>query len=432
MRGTRNIKRTLERLLNLLVERKTNVSHRPGERLLGGLAVDGPFSTASRKSPAYAVAALYTSGALWNICMGMLQVLVPLYALSLGFSIIKISSLVSLPVLVELVVRFGGSAVSDRFGERRVLQICFLLMALSGATLLAADRYIHLALAQALAFCSRSTFWTSIQSLGSQLPGSDLGKKLGRLYAWNSGGGVIGLSAGGAVLALLGFEKAFMLLTAGAIFCVILSLLFPRIEPKPSGRTLWQVTTGIGRFLGYGHIWLGISVSFAAALPSTLGQALYPLYLAFLGYEEQWIGLLVSLRVFGPLVIGLMLGSLITISRQRGIYALGMAGIGLFLIATGLAEKPWSLAIVIAALGAAGGFMDLLYQVQASEFSRAGDRSVAMASAGLGWILCPLITPMVVGWLAQAHGFQIAFLAAGLFFVLIAAGTRLWHRLLAP
>ena len=70
--------------------------------------------------------------------MGMLQVLVPLYALSLGFSIIKISSLVSLPVLVELVVRFGGSAISDRFGERRVLQICFLLMALSGATLLLA------------------------------------------------------------------------------------------------------------------------------------------------------------------------------------------------------------------------------------------------------------------------------------------------------
>jgi len=78
-----------------------------------------------RKSRAYDLAALYTSGALWNICMGMLQVLVPLYALSLGFSIVKISSLVSLPVLVELVVRFGGGALSDRFGERRVLQICF-------------------------------------------------------------------------------------------------------------------------------------------------------------------------------------------------------------------------------------------------------------------------------------------------------------------
>ncbi|HEY2988365.1 MAG TPA: MFS transporter, partial [Candidatus Binatia bacterium] len=341
-------------------------------------AVDEPFSPAWT----YEVAALYISGALWNICMGMLQVLVPLYALSLGFSIVTISSLVSLPVLVELVVRFGGSALSDRFGERRVLQICFLLMALSGATLLMADRYIHLALAQAFAFCSRSTFWTSIQSLGSQLPGGNLGKKLGRLYAWNCGGGLVGLSAGGAVLALLGFENAFILLTCAAVFCVTLSLLFPRIEPKPSGRNFWAITRGIGQFLGYRHIWLGISVSFAAALPSTVGQSLYPLYLASLRYEEQWIGLLISFRVLGPVVIGLALASFITISRQKGIYALGMAGLGLFLIATGLAEKPWSLALVIAALGAAGGFMDLLYQVQATEFSQAGDRSVAMASSG--------------------------------------------------
>jgi MFS family permease len=384
----------------------------------------------SRTNPAYNVVALYFSGSLWNICMGMLQILVPLYALSLGFSIVKISSLVSVPVLVELVVRFGGSAISDRFGERRVLQICFVLMALSGATLLLADRYIHLLLAQALAFCSRSTFWTSIQSLGSQLPGTNFGKKLGRLFAWNHGGGLIGLSLGGAVLALLGFQKAFILLTALALACVVLSLAFPRMEAKPSGRTFWQITQGIGGFLGYRHIWLAISVSFAAALPSSLCQSIYPLYLAFLDYREQWIGLLISFRTFGPLMIGLMLGPFISISRQRGIYALGMAGLGLFLMATVLSEKPWSLAIVIVVLGAAGGIMDLLYQVQAAEFSRAGDRSVAMASTGLGWILCPLITPMIVGWLAQVQGFQPAFLFTGLFFLLMAAGTALWHRLL--
>jgi len=362
--------------------------------------------------------------------MGMLQVLVPLYALSLGFSIVKISSLVSVPVLVELVVRFGGSALSDRFGERRVLQICFLLMASAATTLLIADQYIHLALAQALAFCSRSLFWTSIQSLGSQLPGADLGKKLGRLYAWNCGGGLVGLSLGGAILALTGFGGAFILLTAAAIFCMLLSLLFPRVAAKPGGRSFWTITQGIGRFLSHRHIWLGISVSFAAALPATMGQSLYPLYLAFLAYEDQWIGLLISFRVLGPVVIGLLLASFIAISRQKEIYALGMGGLGLFLIATGWVRNPAALALVIVGLGAAGGFMDLLYQVQATEFSKAGDRSVAMASSGLGWILCPLVAPMVVGWLAQTYGFRLAFSAAGGFFLLIATGTRVWHRLL--
>ena len=69
-----------------------------------------------RNRTAYPFVALYISGALWNICMGMLQVLVPLYGLSLGFSIIEISSLASLPVLVELLTRFAGGAISDRFG----------------------------------------------------------------------------------------------------------------------------------------------------------------------------------------------------------------------------------------------------------------------------------------------------------------------------
>src|ERR1041384_2214859 len=77
------------------------------------------------------VIALYASGFCWNVCMGALQVLVPLSGLSLGYSIVTISSLVSLPVLIELVVRFGGSAFSDRFGERRTLRACFLMMGLA-------------------------------------------------------------------------------------------------------------------------------------------------------------------------------------------------------------------------------------------------------------------------------------------------------------
>jgi MFS family permease len=385
----------------------------------------------SRRSLGYDVAALYASGALWNICMGMAQILIPLYALSLDFSIIKISSLVSLAVLVELIVRFVGSAISDRFGERRVLQICFLLIALSGSVLLLAHHYIHLLLAQMLAFCSRSTFWTSIQSLGSQLPGSHLGKKMSKLYVWNCAGGLVGFSLGGIILAQLGFHQAFALLTALAVVCLLLTLAFPSVEPKPSGRSILEISRGIGTFLCRRHIWLVVLASFGAALPTSLGQSVYPVYFAFLDYREQSIGFFLSFRALGPVIVGLASGSFIAISRQRGIYALGMAGLGLAVIASGLTTESFFLAAAMVGLGAGGGIMDLLYQVQATEFSKAGDRTVAMASSGLGWILCPLIMPMIVGWLAQNYGFRIAFLAAGVFFLLLAAGTRLWHRLLS-
>jgi MFS family permease len=374
------------------------------------------------------VIALYASGFLWNVCMGALQVLVPLYGLSLGYSIVTISSLVSLPVLIELVVRFGGGAFSDRFGERRTLRICFLLMGLAGTTLLGADRYLLIAVAQSLAFCSRSTFWISIQSLVSQLPGAHHGKKLGRLSAWNYAGGFTGLTLGGVILGLLGFAEAFTAIIALSAMCLVLTFVFPHTEPKPHGRRLVHVAGGIGRFLVQRHIWLAVSVSFAASLPSVMSQSMYPLYLEFIGYRDQWIGALSALRTVGPIAIGFALAGLITMPRRRRIYALGMAGLGLSLIVTGSVQNAAAIGAAIVVAGCAGSFMDLLYQVEATEFSRAGDRTMAMAVSGLGWIICPLVIPMIMGWLAQNYGFSVAFAAAGMLFLSFAAASGVLHR----
>lgn len=376
--------------------------------------------------------AFYISAALWNLGMGMFQVLLPLYALSLGLSVLKISSIIALPVLAEMVIRFIGSALSDRFGERRVLQGCYLLMVLSGLALFFAENYLQLLVAQAVAYFSRGIFWTSVQSLASQLPGSSISKRLGRLSACNYGGNLIGLSLGGIFVASLGYQKSILFMTAITLVCVLLGVALPHVEAKPSGRTVWDITLGIGRFLGYRQIWLAISISYAAALPPTLTQSIYPLYLAHLNYEEQWIGVILSLRPLGAVVVGIALASLITLTWQRGIYALGMAALGLCLVGSGLVEKPFFLGFCISALGASGVLMDLLCQVQASEWSRARDRSVAMASMGLGWAFSPFLTPLLVGWLAEVLSFQFAFLAAGTFFLLMAAGTQVWYRLLLP
>ena len=378
------------------------------------------------------VIALYSSGFCWNVCMGALQVLVPLYGLSLGYSIVTISSLVSLPVLIELVVRFGGSAFSDRFGERRTLRICFVLMGLAGATLLAADRYLLIAAAQSLAFCSRSTFWISIQSLVSQLPGAHHGKKLGRLSAWNYAGGFTGLTLGGVILGLMGFAESFTAIIALSAACLVLTFIFPHTEPKPHGRKLAHVATGIGRFLVQRHIWLAVSVSFAASLPSVMSQSMYPLYLAFAGYRDQWIGALSALRTVGPIVIGFALAGLITMPRRMQIYALGMAGLGLSLIVTGSVQNAAAIAVAIVVAGCAGSFMDLLYQVEATEFSHAGDRTMAMAVSGLGWIICPLVIPLLMGWLAENYGFQVSFAVAGLLFISFATMSGFLHRRLEP
>jgi MFS family permease len=160
-------------------------------------------------------------------------------------------------------------------------------------------------------------------------------------------------------------------------------------------------------------------------------SSIYPVYLAHLNFGEQWIGVALSVRSLGPIAIGLLLGVWITPVRQRLIYGLGMVVLGFCLIASGYLERYFLLGLLIILLGAGGGIMDLLAQVQASALSQASDRSMAIASTGMGWNLSAFFVPLVTGWLVEMLGFEIAFLVSGLFLMLIGAGTNFWFRICA-
>ena len=379
------------------------------------------------RKPTTSLLLFYSSAALWNLVHGMMMILLPLYSLSLGFSVLKIGSVVALPVLLMLGIRFVGGALCDRFGERLILQLCYLLSVLSALVLLQAEGFGLLFLSQSIANLSRGVFWIACQSLVTQIPGSNVGRRLGHLSAYNHGGNLLGMSLGGILAALVGYYGSFLFLTGMSVACVLLGLALPHVERKPSGRTVWQITAGIGHFVRYPKVWLGIFASFAAALPPTLTQSLYPIYLARLDYGEEWIGLTVSGRALGTIAVVLILGSMITGRRLMGFFAIGTAGLGISLAGTGLMEQILVLASFIVALGIAGGVMDLWYQVQATELSEPKDRSMAMASVGLGWPLCLLVAPLLLGWMADVKGFKFTFVVTGVFFLLVATGSHLWH-----
>ncbi|NIO07885.1 MAG: MFS transporter, partial [Deltaproteobacteria bacterium] len=277
---------------------------------------------------------------------------------------------------------------------------------------------------------SRSIFWTAAQSLVTQLPGSTVGHRLGHLSAWNHAGNLLGISVGGVFAAWLGYHGSFVVLTGISVACVVLALVLPHVERKPTGRTVWQITAGIGRFLMYPRVWLGIFVSYGAALPSTLTQTLFPVYLSQLAYGEEWIGLTVSGRALGTIGIVLLLGPWIRAPRLMQFFALGIAGLGISITGSGLVKELHFLALFIIAVGMAGGVLDIWYQVLATELSEPRDRSVAMATTSLGWPLSLIISPLLLGWLAETRGFQFTFVVTGLFFILVAMGSHLWQLML--
>lgn len=383
------------------------------------------------RNSVYSRLAFFGGAGLWNVCQSAFQVLLPLYALSLGLSTLAIASVVAVPSVVQFIVRLAGGVLSDRFGENRILQGCYFMMVLAALSLAAAAGTAGLFLAQTVSHFSRATFWGTAQSLASQLPGSHSGKKLGLLSACANTGSLIGFLVGGVLPVYFGYRGSFFILIGMTVFGFASGFLMPGTPPKPRDRSLWEISAGILRFLRLRPAWLAISASYSSALPASLTQTIYPVYLAALGFGTGWVGAAVSLRSLGVVVAALVIAPLITPAREKVIYAAALAVIGLSLVGSGLSEELLFLSVTIAVLGTAGGAMDIFYQVQATRMSKEADRSVAFAAIGLGWTLSHLFSPLIVGALVEAFGFPFAFGVVGIFMISAASGTKLWYRLLA-
>ncbi len=373
---------------------------------------------------------LFLGALLWNMCNGMLFVLTPLFGVSLGLSVLDIGSLIGLPYIFTLVMRFVGGAFADRYGEHRMLQACYSLNVLAAVALCLAGGFFSLMLSSGLANLSRSMFWVPAQSMASQLSRRNPGRMLGQLSAANYIGQLLGLALGGILAGWLGYGPTFLLVTAACVIGMLLGFALPPIRLIPGGRTVWQTTVGMSRRLIERRTWLLLTTSCAAAVPFGITQSIYPVYMSGLNFPEGWISVVIAVRSIGPVVIGLTLGSEITIQREKVFYATSMGGLGICILASAWTGGWLLLGLCIAGLGMAGGVADLLNQVQAVDLSRASDRSAVMAATGLGWNVAPMALPLLLGWAADVWGFGVMFLAAGCFFLLVAAGTPLVYRIL--
>ncbi len=373
---------------------------------------------------------LFLGALLWNTCNGMLFVLTPLFGVTLGLSVLDIGSLVGLPYLLTIVMRFVGGALADRYGEHRMLQACYSLNVLAAVALCMASGFFSLMLSSALANLSRSLFWVPAQSMASQLSSLNPGKMLGQLSAANYTGQLLGLSLGGILAGWLGYGTTFVLVAAACVIGMLLGFALPPIRSRPAGRTVWQVTVGMSRRLIERRTWLLLTTSCAAAVPFGITQSIYPVYMSGLAFHEGWISVLIAVRSIGPVVIGLALGSEITIEREKAFYAVSMGGLGLCILASAWTGGWLLLGLCIAGLGMAGAVADLLNQVQAVDLSRASDRSAVMGVTGLGWNMAPMALPLLLGWAADVWGFGIMFVATGCFFLVFALGTPAVYRIL--
>jgi MFS family permease len=139
-------------------------------------------------------------------------------------------------------------------------------------------------------------------------------------------------------------------------------------------------------------------------VPFGLALSFFPLLLAGYGHGEKISGALLALRSVGAIAAALIASRFVRSGpRTRWPLACG-AGIALAIGMAPLLNHAAALGFWLFVAGLGSGAMTLYFQITISEASRPEERGSALALGGTGWNVSLLLTPLVMGLLADRYG----------------------------
>ncbi len=360
---------------------------------------------------------LFSSVFLWNFGLGISNIVVPLYASYLGFSLITIGSLFALPVAVQIILGLVSGATTDRWGGRNTLIISCAAPLAAGLIFSFADSLVLMLAGQVALSVGRGIFWPASQSIASNLPG-ERSTQMGRLNASVSGGQILGTAGAGVLLGLAGFLPVFLTLAGFNLVALFICLHLPNPkQPQPAGTG--GLFTSFGPLLKTPRIYYALLCAYICAQPVSLGQSFLPLLFQQIGFVPEQIGPMMSLRAIGATFTALVLARLIGSNRGPLLATLGATTIGAGLMITAQADGPLQAIFAMSLIGMAAGILLLFYQLVVTDFSHGGNRGAALAIAGTGWSFSHITAPFVVGVLADQFGLQTAFTIWGGLLILL-------------
>ena len=227
-------------------------------------------------SPRTAIAAkfspFYLGAFAWNLAQGTTNVLLPLYALELGYSGVGIGALLALPVVLQFAFNLAGGAYVDRIGARNMLHAACIAMVFAAVTFQLATSYAVMMSGVSLFVLSRGTFWPANYAMGSQLPG-DRAQNMGWLNAVTNAGQIAGTAVGGMLIVAVGFKAAFWLTACMSLGGILLTAMLPHV-PRRAARAPRGILVTYAGLARQKPMYFGIACAFLSVLPFTkIGRA---------------------------------------------------------------------------------------------------------------------------------------------------------------
>lgn len=386
-----------------------------------------------RRTESRAILLIYTAAFSYQLTLGLIQVLVPLYALHLGYDLTLLGVIVASQAVFGLMLRLFAGAIADQFGERWVLWASFVTMVTGMVLFVLSGVFWMLILAQSFVGYSRATYWTATQSYVSRINPERTGEVFGRLNGSGNTGGVIGAFLSGVLVTTLGYGAAFSFTGAIALAGFLGSIALPPLTARSTRRgfraPLGQIP-GIARHRGMG---LAGFAAFSASTAMILPSVLFIPYLRELDYSEAVTGGMQALSVGSSIAIGIVFGHVLGRLGRRWTYTIGLVMAGVTVLGLSVGAGAYATLVPLMLLyGLFRAALSILYPISGSDHSAADQRGMAMAYVGLYWGTAQLVVPVGFGALAGAADLQASLWAAGAVFLIAGVVFPALYRWFVP
>ena len=345
---------------------------------------------------------LYFHTTAYSVALGGVIVLVPLYIISLGYHPGWLGLIIAGQGLFQVALRLFGGVISDRVGERWVIQASFAAIALGSLALAFSSSLPSLLFAQVLYGGSRAVYWTSAQSYCSRIDESRATALVGRFFGFAAVGGLAGNLGGGVVAVRLGYAEGFLIAAGVSVAAMAAVAATPQL-PRRAALTLREILAPVPGVFRKRETILPAAMALATSLQisvlASVGAALFK----DRGFNDDDYGTLMAVHAGGAIIAGFAFARFLGRAGQRPTYALAMGTHGLLLIGAAAWGGAYPLALALMfALGLAFNAGRVLNVSLTAAASSPEQRGVFMAVVGIYWAAGQMLGPLVFGPLAQA------------------------------
>jgi MFS family permease len=333
------------------------------------------------------LSAAAASGFVFSVALGLASVILPLLAVSSGYSAAAVGVLTALSAVTQLASRMALGAVMRVFPDWTLILGACVTLALSSTVVAMSTALLPFAVAQALQGVSRACFWTGSQTHVVRGEGSSVGA-LAAVNFVSGLGLLLGPVLGGAI-GEHSFRLALLVGAGAAIAGVVPASFLDRLPAfrRPPGRAGGMIWRRPGVSSG---CWAGMT---AGAWRGLLGSYV-PVALSAARLSSTTVGVLVAVANAAALVGSAVVGRLTQRALPRA-FVVGVlaAGLATSVVAV-VAERPWLVAAALAVSGLGAGALQTIGPAVASDAVHPEERGEAIAAAGTFRAAALLLSPL--------------------------------------